>query len=56
MWVVDYCKGKTDFGRIEIEEGVRFSDPEGYFDGEDIAAMAAIDLENDGYETITFKV
>lgn len=55
MWIVDFCKDKMDFGRIEIQEGLRYSDPEGYFDGEDIAAMTAIDLQNEGYETITFK-
>ena len=51
MYVVDYCKSKTDFGRIDIEP-----DPEGYWSDDLLAAMTAIGLENDGYQTITKQV
>jgi hypothetical protein len=56
MFVVDYCKGKMDFGRVEIDEKMEYNDPEGYFDPEMIAAMTACDLEREGYEVIIKEI
>lgn len=54
MFVVDYCKGKLDFGRIEIED-----DPNIDNDGltpDLIAAMTASDLEREGYEVVVKEI
>ena len=55
MLVVDFQKSKTDFGRVEIEEKIVVCD-EGVFTPDLIAAMTAIDLQHDGYETIVKEV
>lgn len=53
MFVVDFEKGPMDFGREEIRTaGV---DCEGH-SPECIAAMVAIEFQNDGYRTVTLEI